>query len=63
MNIQTQIILAEQLTNALKEIERLQKENDFFKSNRDLHLDASVKLRRFIKENGLEVPKDLDCPF
>lgn len=63
MNIQAQIALAEQLTNALKEIERLQKENDFFKSNRDLYLDENVKLRRFIKENRLEIPKDLDCPF
>lgn len=63
MNIQAQIALAEQLTNALKEIERLQKESDFFKSNRDLYLDENVKLRRFIKENRLEIPKDLDCPF
>lgn len=63
MNIQAQIALSEQLTNALREIERLQKENDFFKSNRDLYLDENVKLRRFIKENRLEIPKDLDCPF
>lgn len=63
MNIQAQIALSEQLTNALREIERLQKENDFFKSNRDLYLDENVKLRRFIKEKGLEIPKDLDCPF
>lgn len=63
MNIQTQIILTEQLLNAFKEIERLQKENDFFKSSRDLSFDENVKLRRFIKENGLEIPKDLACPF
>lgn len=70
MNIKNQIAMTEQLLEALKEVEiltkeleRLAKELEFVNSSRNIHLNNNIELQKFIRENGIEVPKDLECPF
>lgn len=58
-NIQTQIILAEQLTNALKEVGRLEEELQTTKNANDFYFKKMQAIEAYCEKNDIKIPSDI----
>lgn len=58
-NIQTQIILAEQLTHALKQIKHLEEELQTTKNANDFYFKKMRAIEAYCEKNDIKIPSDI----